>query len=141
MAKIALSEIVQEIRATEKTQLIRFRRNETQREQLRLFCGTDFLHDLREGDLGHALFIGSEQLPLCEIDPVKKVETMPALFGNEGSVLVGHRLNFRSEEGRSRCMRVFARRERYPELLLLAVPAAWGFGKCGRQYSSPLRAT
>src|SRR5438093_11275242 len=84
---------------------ISFRSNDTQGKQLRLLGGANFLHDLRKHGFGDTLLLAGEQLPLREIDPVKKVQTMPAFFWNKGSIFVGHRASFRRGGNWSRAAR------------------------------------
>src|SRR3954447_19561734 len=93
---------------------IGFRRDHAEGEKLGRFERADFLDERRERDLRVALFVRAEQLPLAVLDPVKEMEAMPALFGDQRRVVLVHR----GETG-----------------------ASAGRGKCARQYSSPSRAT
>src|SRR5205823_12753739 len=72
-----------------------FRCNDAERKQLGFLRRANFLDDLRERDLGSALFVGAEQLPLREINSVKQMETMPSFLRNERSVFVGHHASVR----------------------------------------------
>src|SRR5437763_6362517 len=72
-----------------------FRSNDAERKQLGFLGRANFLDDLRERDLGSALFVGAEQLPLREINSVKQMETMPSFLRNERSVFVGHHASVR----------------------------------------------
>src|SRR5207237_9860432 len=75
--------------------------NDAEREQVRVFGGTDFLRDFGERGFGLALLISAEELPLREIDSIKKMKAMPALFRNKSRILIGHRVSVRRVEKRS----------------------------------------
>ena len=57
----------------------------------------------------------TEQLPLAILDSVKQMQTMPALFRNERSVLVGHRASFRRQEIWSRAVLLARRLSESPD--------------------------
>jgi len=61
----------------------------------------NFLGDFGERGFGLALLIPAEELPLREIDSIKKMEAMPALFWNKPRILIGHRASVRCAQGRS----------------------------------------
>ena len=69
---------------------IGFRRDHAHGEQLRVLERADFLHERSEARLRFALLFGAQELPLAELDPVIQMEAMPALFGNERSVVLVH---------------------------------------------------
>jgi len=47
------------------------------------------------------LLIPVQQLPLCEINPIKKMQAMPALLRNKPRIFIGHRASVRRAETRS----------------------------------------
>src|SRR5204863_3600864 len=93
---------------------IGFRRDHAQSQKLGGLHRANFLDERRERDLRVALLVCAKQLPLPMLDPVKKMETMPALFRDQRSVVLVHRG---------------------------ATGAFAGRGKWARQYSSPSRET
>ena len=59
---------------------IGLRRDHAEGEQLCRIERADFLHERRKRDLRLALFVRTEQLPLAKLDPVKKMQAMPAFL-------------------------------------------------------------
>src|SRR5260370_25228704 len=127
-----------QIRRDQHETEVRFRRHHAKGEQLRRFHCAHFLHERCKIRFRGVLFVATEQLPLSVFDPVKQMQTMPAFFGNESRVLVGHRVSFIFEKSRSRV--AHASRVLYPDDRSSATPLC-ARGKCALHYSSPSRET
>ena len=74
---------VMQIRRDQHESEIGLRRDDAESEQLRVLQRAHFLHERGKPRFRLTLFLGAQQLPLTELNSVKQMQAVPALFWNE----------------------------------------------------------